>query len=1823
MKKITKRVVVFLLCLVMGLNTVAMDAWADTLQDGSETIMDVNTAEAFDVSGNDYQDVSDNEFPVTDEESDLPENSDEEPVLEADVSDNDISVLDVSDNDVSGNDLTEIDIVDDLSNVFYRELTVSEINAKKNLSKTISGLSMAKSGKDYIANNVYKLVDTEEEALEIAKAYSEATGLEVTLASYDYGVAVFDLAGRTTLKGFDACNNVECVVRVAADTANNLPSVSPNYLYHADYVGDGVNTDKETFSDPFLKTTSNNFQWYHDKINDKFVWNNMSSTQTNNLKTVGVAVIDSGIDYNHSEFSNLTYKNFVAASNEPYDSYGYSDYKSQTSFEAAGGDTCGHGTNVCGIIGNTANSAGGRGVAAGVKIFSLRALNRYGTGASADIASALLYCESNSSSIKVVNMSLGGSWADPEYREAIGRVQNKGILIIAAAGNDNNSIPHYPAFYDGVMAVAALNSDYKRSSFSNYGSWVDIAAPGGEHKGDKSRDRYLNEELLWASGSKESSGGSNLASVGGVYYEGMAGTSQATPVVSAVAALVWAYNTGFTAAQVEARLENTAKSIKTDKPCGVGCVDAAKAVGIDVSAQIVAPTANVASGTTINADTSISLNTSNSDAQIYYTTNGKTPSVTKMSSTGTKLYNGTFKLTGKDKVIVKAVTLRYGQVSPVSTYTYKMDTSYITGVTLVSKNGFTNVAIGKKLTLSATVVPSNAKNKKVKWTSSNTTVATVNSSGVVTGKSAGEVTITATSAGNTAKTKSITITVCPAAKQIVVSNVENPLNLKVGSAGTNISSYVSVYPLNASQDVTYSSSNTKVAKVDKNTGVVTAVKSGTAKITITAADGTGIKSTLNVKCVTPVSSVSVTTANGYPGVTYNKSYKMKAVFNGGNSTPDNKKLKWEVTAGSEYLTKFNADTGAFTVRKSPVVSSTPTIKIKATSLENSSATSTYSIVLYQTMASSNVRYYIGQYISAEVGISGNFTSDLAYVANNYCCKDYTYSSSNKAVIAIDKDGNFASFKKGTATLTATPKDGSGKKISVKIELVNFDQIGVQSSNGINVLYPGKKLSYKAVSNNSLKGYIFALSLDDYSSSSLSLNSTYLSASGMSITAKSNVKNVTPGTQQPVYLYNKYGWSFWGYTYWYYDGPYSCATVELYPAGTSKVNISNGSSATIKPKGEYQIKVNSSPSNACQKYYKFKSSNTKVAKVSDTGVVYGVAPGKATITVTAGDGSGKKATVTINVSNPVTSLSVASKKGSNWVCAGKTLQMVGTTNSNATNKGVTWQITDNISERATIDTKGIVKAPGSVSQIDSIIVRGTSKDNSSYSDVCEVVIAPKVAKVSLKDSSKEYTGSATPYTMSATGGNKSLDIILTDSKSVNLTSKAKSSYDFGMLPVSISSSNTKVVAASLGSDNRLLLTPKAPGKATVKITTTEGSAKSVSIPVVVEQAVTGVTVNYPGGQKAVVAGKTLKFAAAIAPTNASNKSVDWSVTVGNTSYASISTSGVLTVNKVAGINRKTVAVNAKAKDGSGRIGTASIVMVDKPVAKINVTPSTGYEKRATATSLTLSPKAATSYKNSFVYSVVPVDASGDSTTCYNEVSATSSNTAVATASYASNKVTINAVKAGSAVITLKALDGSGKTAKINVKVVNPVTSIAVYSKTGYLDVAGGTKLQLAAVVNEDATNKAVAWDIDSALKKQGFKIDQKGVLTTPAVTSEVGVKVTVTSTDGSSISKSVTVYVYAKQTGITFTSNPAAIATTGSSITVNSKKSYLITIKPKESEGFGSYTVTYSGDAVVTYSTNTDSATVITVYPRKAGDIKIYCAPNDGSGKKFSFTVKAK
>ncbi|MDH7516305.1 MAG: S8 family serine peptidase [Bacteroidota bacterium] len=328
-------------------------------------------------------------------------------------------------------------------------------------------------------------------------------------------------------------------------------------------------------------------QWGARRIHTAEAWE-----RTRGSSSVIVGVIDTGIDWEHPDLRNPLWVNRAEDRNgngryDPWpawetrngvpgdfdgvdddgngfvdDVVGY-DFTDQRGYGNAGGgdyrdpdpdvtDEMGHGTAVAGIIAAEAdNGIGIAGVAPACRLMVLRAFDARGIGAESDVARALIYAVDNGAG--VINMSFGDVVYSRVLRDVIRYAAGMGVVMVASAGNSQSSALHYPSAYEETISVGATAENDVLAGFSNFGSTIDIVAPG--------------VDIL----TTERGGG----------YAAFHGTSASAPFVTAVAALVRTLHPSFTPDEVRGILVASARDLGPpgwDDRYGAGLVDAQRAV---------------------------------------------------------------------------------------------------------------------------------------------------------------------------------------------------------------------------------------------------------------------------------------------------------------------------------------------------------------------------------------------------------------------------------------------------------------------------------------------------------------------------------------------------------------------------------------------------------------------------------------------------------------------------------------------------------------------------------------------------------------------------------------------------------------------------------------------------------------------------------------------------------------------------------------------------------------------------------------------------------------------------------------------------------------------------------------------------------------------------------------------------------------------------------------------------------------------------------------------------------------------------------------------
>ena len=359
-------------------------------------------------------------------------------------------------------------------------------------------------------------------------------------------------------------------------------------------------------------------QWHYPMINLPQAWD-----QTTGSDAVIVAVIDTGVLLNHPDLQGRLVDGYDFISDPLFslDGDGIDDNPDDPGDQALGGSTF-HGTHVAGTVGATTdNMTGVAGVTWATKIMPLRVLGFLG-GTSYDINQAILYAsglDNDSGTVPtqradIINMSLGGADYSAADQDVINQARAAGVIIIAAAGNESDSAPSYPAGYDGVVSVSAVNIEAKLAWYSNFGLSIDVAAPGGDTLTDLNNDGFPDGVL--------STAGDDTGGTIEFVYSHYDGTSMAAPHVAGVAALMKGIYPQLTPAIFDLELE--AQLITQDLGAtgwdnwyGHGLIDALKAVqeaqrlsgGGGIPAAIVTdPKAiNIGSGANVHSSIRLSI----------------------------------------------------------------------------------------------------------------------------------------------------------------------------------------------------------------------------------------------------------------------------------------------------------------------------------------------------------------------------------------------------------------------------------------------------------------------------------------------------------------------------------------------------------------------------------------------------------------------------------------------------------------------------------------------------------------------------------------------------------------------------------------------------------------------------------------------------------------------------------------------------------------------------------------------------------------------------------------------------------------------------------------------------------------------------------------------------------------------------------------------------------------------------------------------------------------------------------------------------------------
>ena len=879
-------------------------------------------------------------------------------------------------------------------------------------------------GTQYESGVLLVWADTEE----TAQAYAQAFSAE--LVCRQDGLATLRLNGVSVVEALTAAQESD---RLPAAYPNHIAVLPPDEGEWEEDSGLALFSedipqpqtwrswlDNTENPDPYLTDpTSYRYQYMHDTVDSYAAWGVTTG------KGVTVAVIDTGVKANHEDLPNLR-RVEVTNGKEPL------------GLE----DATGHGTHVAGIIGAAmGNGKGGAGIAPGATILSLRVVNAAGYIYDSALIAALRTAVKNGA--QIVNISIGGTAYNAVFQKVINEAAEAGVTVVAAMGNDGTNCLNYPAGYDNVIGVVSVDRTNNRASGSSYGTWGDVAAPGA---------------AVWSTTYKGS-------------YGPKSGTSMASPVVAGVAALYKSVHPDATPAQITARLKATATRGGSD--LGAGIVNAAAALsekpGIPTAEIRSGETGEVLSrfdGDTLSAPWDGQLCLTGTGRFLLYTLDGKTPGIREGQIVRGQRYNGPISLAdyAGQTLTVKAMAVSDGGLAG-TVLTCRIQVKKGTEIGSVTVSGPRELLAGKTGEFQANVTGVNPEapvEQTVTWRISD---RSDNMARAAIGASTGKLTTPRLSAGDegwvevTAVSKTGQVSSEPFRVTVKALNPVARISLSAAriSCYTGNTATLTVTMLDSkgnpvSPEVLWSSSKPQVATVED--GVVTALAKGSTTITCKALDGSGKTAKCTVTVAQAVESLTITgPASLAPGASF--TFKAQAAPKGAAS-----RFTWSVLEGPEGTRITN---GRLSVPKDAPIGDT--ITISAQPPEGGGVGAEYTLTVAPKCASVHISIpwdsdnpYAP--LSESYDRAGNLTGLTLYsvqpgeyskrkdcvslvadpmdargryLDNAGCLR---WSSSNPSIVSVTDDGFVQAHKAGTAKITVSALDGSGKKQTVTVKVEN-------------------------------------------------------------------------------------------------------------------------------------------------------------------------------------------------------------------------------------------------------------------------------------------------------------------------------------------------------------------------------------------------------------------------------------------------------------------------------------------------------------------------------------------------------------------------------------------------------------------------------------------------------------------------------------------------------------------------------------------------------------------------------------------------------------------
>lgn len=923
----------------------------------------------------------------------------------------------------------------------------------------------------------------------------------------------------------------------------------------------------------------------------------------------------------------------------------------------------------------------------------------------------------------------------------------------------------------------------------------------------------------------------------------------------------------------------------------------------------------------------------------------------------------------------------------------------------------------------------------VTWSVDNTAAASITSAGRLTAKAiTNPATVNVTVASKDGNYSELAATIEVRPKKVTVNGeLKEALVLATTDQNGNIvyvtkttqlveldtedPKYINLYLDNEDVDqatLVWTSSNTNIAEVDEN-GQVKVKAAGSATITVKAADGRS--TTVTVKGSKISYRVDIADKNGISSdlmVASGKTLNLVGTVTYSNATTD-KSVTWSLVGENDASEAKISATGVLTATANLTKSATVTVKATA---KDGFASNTIDVKIVPLATGVQIK---DAYENGNILNNVTLTWDMQSVNNktlqlyadvlpngeHAANQNVTWTSSSAAIATIDKNNGLITFvKPGSVTITATAADGSGKKATFKITVVKLaEELNVAEPEGGIYVVGGKTVN--------LASYVTLLPTDV---TNKKLNWEIITGADFAtITATTGALRANAVTQQQN-IQVKVSTT---------DGTNLSKTLDVavYPA-TTKVEIyHNDVDVTGLTRNAFvgdwmRLEAKSVPRDTLNSWT-WTSTDTKeefvkLYRYEDGSVDVEILKGGKTVTITAKalDGTNKTATFKITTLQPVENITFQNNL---VIASGKQLQMAKLVTFEQeiqpTNTKLAWEIIEG-SEYATINATTGVLTAGKVSLNKTVAVKATATDGSGVTGYCTVVIWPATTKLQIMDETNtDQTGKTIQVYLHAGEPEKTLSFTALATPGTALQE---------------SNVTWSVPAATAGyvdvDPETGVVTAKQGGKTvTVTAKAKDGSGKTATVRIQVIQLMTDMTVNNQpvGNELHFAKGKSTTLKVTAYPSTTANKNVTWSSVGGDgKEHITLSATGALKVlNTVT--EKTSVTICATAKDSGGYSEEFTLWLYPTLTTGVSVTAENAKVQVGGKLPLT-------------AQSLPYAEADENSSAAQAWIWSTSS-AAIATVD---GDGVVTGVKAGTATITCKAVDGSGRSATFKVTVVNP-------------------------------------------------------------------------------------------------------------------------------------------------------------------------------------------